>query len=59
MILPAQSPISDIEGFNWVNLDGQWESREDLVNRLWHAGADVKLNTSRLDHHLAGPFKVS
>lgn len=52
-------PISDIEGFNWVKLDGKWDSRKDLLNRLNHAGAFIQLHDENLTHRLAGDFKVS
>jgi len=53
-------PISDISGFNWVRMDGTWDSRQDLVNRLRTAGAAVNLQTGNLgDERLAGPFKVA
>lgn len=51
-------PISDIEGFNWVKLDGKWDSRKDLLNRLKHAGASIQLHDENLTHRLAGKFKV-
>lgn len=50
--------ISDISGFNWVKLDGEWSSREDLVNRLKTAKARVKPTHGNLLHNLAGPFRV-
>lgn len=52
-------PISDIDGFNWVKLDGKWDSRKDLVNRLRNAGAAVKMHDDNLGHRLAGAFMVS
>lgn len=52
-------PISDIAGFNWVKMDGTWESREDLVNRLNTAGATTTLHNTNLQDSLAGPFRVS
>lgn len=51
--------ITDIEGFNWVKLDGQWDSRQDLVKRLKTAGAAVSLRKADLRDPLAGPFQVS
>jgi predicted nucleotide-binding protein len=50
--------ISDIEGFNWVKLDGTWDSRNDLVVRLRSAHAAVNLAHNNLMDDLAGPFKV-
>jgi predicted nucleotide-binding protein len=51
-------PLSDIDGFNWVKLDGLHGSREDLIGRLIDAKAPVRHKTNLLDH-TAGPFKVS
>lgn len=51
-------PITDISGFNWVNLDGKWDSRQDLVNRLRDAGAAVSASPGDLRAPLAGAFKV-
>ena len=50
--------ISDIAGFNWVQLDGKWDSRRDLKQRLIKAGADVRIGEYDLADELAGPFKV-
>lgn len=50
---------SDLDGFNWVKLDGTWASREDLLNRLVAAGATAKPMDPNLNHNLAGPFKVT
>ena len=50
--------ISDIAGFNWVNLDGRWDSRNDLKERLNRAGASVRAGNYNLADELAGPFKV-
>jgi len=50
--------ISDIAGFNWVKLDGQWDSRNDLKERLNRAGASVRAGNYNLADELAGPFKV-
>ncbi|MFH5822251.1 TIR domain-containing protein [Georgenia sp. AZ-5] len=50
--------ISDIHGFNWVKLDGRWDSRQDLVNRLENAGAPVRVSHANLADPLAGPFMV-
>lgn len=52
-------PISDIAGFNWVKLDGDWDSRSDLKNRLVKADADVRKGNFNLMDPLAGPFRVS
>jgi predicted nucleotide-binding protein len=52
-------PITDLEGFNWVKLDGGWDSRQDFINRLDTAGADPKPTYAQLDHRTAGPFKVT
>ncbi|MDR6971259.1 TIR domain-containing protein [Leifsonia shinshuensis] len=49
---------SDIEGFNWVTLDGSWGSREDLINRLKYTEAEPLLHGTNLNDRLAGPFKV-
>lgn len=50
--------ISDIAGFNWVKLDGAWDSRKDLRDRLQRAGAAVRKGDYDLRDHLAGPFEV-
>lgn len=54
----ATREISDIAGFNWVNLDGTWDSREDLKNRLTKIGAAISDNNQNLKDSLAGPFSV-
>ena len=51
--------ISDIAGFNWVTLDGEYDSRKDLKERLEHAGAAVRPGTYNLLDTLAGPFKIT
>ncbi len=50
--------ISDIDGFNWVKMNGTWDSRMDLKNRLTNAGATVSSGNQNLMDTLAGPFKV-
>lgn len=50
--------ISDIAGFNWVSLNGTWDSRADLKSRLEKAGAAVRLGAYNLADDLTGPFKV-
>lgn len=50
--------ISDIAGFNWIKLDGEWDSRSDLKQRLVRAGAPVRLNGENLADDAAGPFEV-
>lgn len=50
--------ISDIAGFNWIKLDGKWDSRLDLKYRLETAGASVRAGTYDLQDPLAGPFMV-
>lgn len=50
--------ISDIDGFNWIKLDGNWDSRADLKNRLERAGAAVEVVNDNLADPLAGPFLV-
>jgi predicted nucleotide-binding protein len=50
--------ISDIAGFNWVSLDGQWDSRKDLKARLTQAGATIRAGDYDLRARLAGPFQV-
>jgi len=52
-------PISDIDGFNWVPLDGTWDRRQDLYSRLRDAGARVEPSPGNLHAPLAGPFKIS
>lgn len=49
--------ISDISGFNWVKLDGSWDSREDFVKRLQAAGVRFSPPPNLMDE-LAGSFKV-
>jgi predicted nucleotide-binding protein len=51
-------PLSDIDGFNWVSLDGSWDSRSDLIGRLEHASGRPLVHKAELTHHTAGPFKV-
>lgn len=50
--------ISDIDGFNYVKLDGEFDSRQDFVNRLRKAGADLRPGPNLLDTH-AGTFSYS
>lgn len=50
--------ISDIDGFNWVTLDGRYDSRRDLLQRLRDAGAPVSHDPGNLMDDLAGPFQV-
>jgi len=52
-------PISDIEGINWVRLDGKWDSRQDLYQRLRDAGAHVVADPGNLAEPQAGPFQIS
>lgn len=52
-------PITDLEGFNWVTLDGDWDSRQDFINRLVQAGADPRPSHSQLNHRTAGLFKIT
>jgi predicted nucleotide-binding protein len=54
----AVREISDVAGFNWVKLDGAWDSRNDLKNRLETANAAVRPGTYDLRDPLAGPFRV-
>ncbi|WP_175010193.1 nucleotide-binding protein [Cellulosimicrobium sp. TH-20] len=51
-------PITDIDGFNWVPLTGEWKHREDLYKRLRDAGARVEREPGNLSDPIAGPFKV-
>lgn len=50
--------ISDIAGFNWVKLDGRWDSRKDLKNRLESAGAAVHAGEYDLMDKSSGPFMI-
>ncbi|WP_460800080.1 TIR domain-containing protein [Microbacterium sp. GXF0217] len=50
--------ISDIAGFNWVKLDGRWDSRKDLKNRLESAGAAVRRGDYDLMDASSGQFEV-
>lgn len=50
--------ISDIAGFNWVSLNGVYDSRLDLKGRLTRAGAAVRAGEYDLTDALAGPFLV-
>jgi predicted nucleotide-binding protein len=52
-------PITDLEGFNWVKLNGEWDSRQDFINRLEGAGADPKPMHPQLNHRTAGEFKIA
>lgn len=49
--------ISDIAGFNWVRLDGAYDSRLDLKRRLATFAA-VRSGEYDLADPLAGPFRV-
>ncbi|MCB7138259.1 TIR domain-containing protein [Cellulosimicrobium marinum] len=51
-------PVSDIDGFNWVPLDGSWDRRQDLYSRLRDAGARVEPQPGDLQASLAGPFRI-
>lgn len=51
-------PISDIDGFNWVPLDGSWDRRQDLYSRLRDAGTRVDPQPGNLQAALAGPFQI-
>ncbi|MCE0459634.1 TIR domain-containing protein [Curtobacterium flaccumfaciens] len=51
-------PLSDIDGFNWVKLNGQWDSRADLIGRLQHACGRTLVHKPDLNHRTAGPFQV-
>ncbi|WIE53973.1 TIR domain-containing protein [Curtobacterium sp. MCBD17_003] len=53
---PTRS-LSDIDGFNWVKLNGEYDSRADLIGRLPSAKAPVRHKPNLVDH-TAGPFKV-
>lgn len=48
--------ISDIDGLNWVPMDGTWDSRKQLIHRLRAAGVDVHPARSNLNDRIAGPF---
>lgn len=50
--------ISDIDGFNWVKLDGEFDSRRDLKKRLEAAGAALRPMDDNLADKSAGPFQV-
>lgn len=54
---PMRMP-SDVQGFNWIKLDGTWDSRKGLIKRLARAKADPKPHEEDLLHQLAGPFAV-
>jgi predicted nucleotide-binding protein len=54
----ATRPLSDIEGFNWVKLNGTWDSRSDLIGRLEQACKRKLVHKADLKHHTAGPFMV-
>lgn len=54
----ATRDISDIAGFNWVKLNGAYDSRLDLKGRLARAGAAVRPGEYDLTDNLAGPFRV-
>ncbi|WP_309102502.1 TIR domain-containing protein [Microbacterium sp.] len=51
--------ISDIDGFNWVTLNGDYDSRRDLKQRLATAGADLRPQSDNLMDAAAGSFKVA
>lgn len=51
-------PLSDIDGFNWVELDGSYDSRSDLIGRLEHACGRTLVHKPNLLDHTAGPFTV-
>ena len=50
--------ISDIAGFNWVKLNGEYDSRRDLKLRLTRAGAAVRPGDYDLSDPLSGSFRV-
>ncbi len=50
--------ITDLEGFNWVTLNGKWDSRKDFINRLEAAGAKPQATHEDLTHRTAGEFRV-
>jgi predicted nucleotide-binding protein len=50
--------ISDIAGFNWVKLDGSWDSRKDLKGRLAKLSKAVRSGDYDLRDALAGPFRI-
>jgi predicted nucleotide-binding protein len=50
--------ITDLEGFNWVKLDGKWDSRQDFINRLVAAGAKPVPSHQDLTHRTAGNFHI-
>lgn len=54
----AVREISDVAGFNWVKLNGEWDSRNDLKSRLETARAAVRPGAYDLRDTLAGPFQV-
>jgi predicted nucleotide-binding protein len=54
----ATREISDIAGFNWVKLNGEYDSRADLKNRLEIAGADLRPQSENLMDPRAGNFRV-
>jgi predicted nucleotide-binding protein len=49
---------SDLDGFNWVKLDGSWNARDDFRGRLEAANAAVRPRYDDLNHHAAGPFEA-
>lgn len=49
---------SDIVGFNWVKLAGDWDSRKTLISRLKLAGAAAQPRDENLMTRLAGPFSI-
>lgn len=51
-------PISDIQGFHFIRMDGSWHQRENLVESLKVAGVAPEPRTLNLTDRLAGPFKV-
>lgn len=51
-------PISDIEGFHFIRMDGSWQQRDSLVAALEAAGVDPRPAHVNLADKLAGPFKV-
>ena len=53
-------PISDVDGFNFVSLDGSTDRRRDLYKRLKGAGAQVaSLDDIDLSNGHAGAFEIS
>ena len=48
--------ISDIDGLNWITMNGSWDDRSELIDALCKAGLPAKPLHLNLMHDLSGSF---